>query len=178
MVSGSGYARDRDGGARGSRVRPPRASRLSCPSPWTWPHNAAAGLPRPAAGHLPRSAAQSWNTALWDVRRMSREYPLFQQLPIACHRQAPRGWHRMHEPRSSARRRASVSGARRPDVLLAIVCRSLPGTGICGQGTTLAIPASPDARHRARWNAVQVAALGVLIVDDNWLFLEIGRAHV
>ena len=81
----------------------------------------------------------------------------------------------MHEPRPSARRRASVSGARRPDVLLPIVCRSFPGTGICGQGTTLAIPASPDARHRTRWNAVHVAELGVLIVDDNWLFLEAAR---
>jgi CheY-like chemotaxis protein len=41
--------------------------------------------------------------------------------------------------------------------------------------TTLAIAASPNARHGRRWNAVHVAALGVLIVDDNWLFLEAAR---
>jgi DNA-binding NarL/FixJ family response regulator len=60
-------------------------------------------------------------------------------------------------------------------MIVPVAGMSLPGTGICGQGTTLAIPASPDARHRARWNAGHVAALGVLIVDDNWLFLEAAR---
>jgi AmiR/NasT family two-component response regulator len=28
---------------------------------------------------------------------------------------------------------------------------------------------------RGRWHAVHVAALGVLIMDDNWLFLEAAR---
>jgi CheY-like chemotaxis protein len=51
----------------------------------------------------------------------------------------------------------------------------LPRRRICGQSTTLPIPASPNARHRTRWNAVHMAALGVLIVDDNWLFLEAAR---
>src|SRR6478672_680254 len=51
----------------------------------------------------------------------------------------------------------------------------LPRRRICGQSTTLPIPASPNARHRTRWNAVHMAALGVLIVDDNWLFMEAAR---
>lgn len=37
------------------------------------------------------------------------------------------------------------------------------------------IPASPNARHRRCWNAGHMAALGVLIVDDNRLFLETAR---
>src|SRR5258707_14990825 len=36
------------------------------------------------------------------------------------------------------------------------------------------IPASPNARHRTRWNSADMA-FGVLIVDDNPLFLEAAR---
>src|SRR5205814_5093104 len=37
------------------------------------------------------------------------------------------------------------------------------------------IPASSNARPRRRWHASDMAALGVLIVDDNLLFLEAAR---
>src|SRR5882724_12498831 len=46
---------------------------------------------------------------------------------------------------------------------------------ILHQSTALPIPASSNARHRRRWNAVHMAGLGVLIVDDNWLFVEAAR---
>src|SRR2546429_4977638 len=37
------------------------------------------------------------------------------------------------------------------------------------------IPASSNARRRRRWHAGHMAAVGVLIVDDNLLFLEAAR---
>jgi CheY-like chemotaxis protein len=46
---------------------------------------------------------------------------------------------------------------------------------ICVQVATLPMPASPNARHRRRWNAIYMAVLGVLIVDDSWLFVEAAR---
>src|ERR1700675_587865 len=51
----------------------------------------------------------------------------------------------------------------------------LAGSHLGPASTTLPIRASPNARHRTRWNAVHMAAFGVLIVDDNWLFVEAAR---
>jgi DNA-binding NarL/FixJ family response regulator len=52
-----------------------------------------------------------------------------------------------------------------------------PLTGLlaAGYSAPVAVPAVPNAGRRARWNAVDMAALGVLIVDDSWLFLEAAR---
>src|SRR5947208_5131285 len=58
---------------------------------------------------------------------------------------------------------------------------SLPAPGMPSpapdlhQSTTPSIPASSNARHRGRWNAVHMAGLGILIADDNWLFVEAAR---
>jgi DNA-binding NarL/FixJ family response regulator len=45
---------------------------------------------------------------------------------------------------------------------------------LCGESTDLRIPASSNAWRGAHWNSVRVA-FGVLIVDDNRLFLETAR---
>jgi DNA-binding NarL/FixJ family response regulator len=45
---------------------------------------------------------------------------------------------------------------------------------LCGESTDLRIPASSNAWRGAHWNSVRVA-FGVLVVDDNRLFLETAR---